>query len=64
MLVADRPLFSLPGLALLALGLAGLFVSGVNWWLIVSVGLIWGGSLWLARPEPLGSTLARFLGLR
>ncbi len=50
--MADRSLFSLPGLALLALGLVGLFASGVNWWLILAVGLIWGGSLWLARPEP------------
>ncbi len=50
--VPDRSHLSLPGLALLALGLAGLFASGTDWWLVLAIGLIWGGSLWLARPEP------------
>lgn len=48
----DRSLLSLPGLALLALGLGGLIASGVNWWLVLAIGLIWTGSLWLAKPEP------------
>ncbi len=42
----------LPGLALLAVALIGMGIAGVDWWLVVAVGVIWAGSLWLTLPEP------------
>ena len=45
---------SLPAILVALVAIAGLLVAGVNPWLALSVALLWGGSLWLARsgPEP------------
>ena len=41
-----------PGVALAAIGATGLLVAGAGWWLAAAILLLWVGSLWLVRPEP------------
>lgn len=47
----QRPL-PWPGIILALTAAAGMLVAGVNSWLIIAVLLLWIGSLWIARPEP------------
>lgn len=50
-MTGQRPL-PVAGLTLAAVAVVGLLVAGVSPALVGAVALVWGGSLWLTRPEP------------
>ena len=41
-----------PGMVLAAVAAVVMLVSGVHYWLVLGVLIVWLGSLWLSRPEP------------
>ena len=41
-----------PGMVLAAVAAVVMLISGVHYWLVLGVLIVWLGSLWLSRPEP------------
>lgn len=41
-----------PGLSLVAATSLALLVAGIDVWAVLGVTLVWAGSLWISRPEP------------